>query len=144
MVVAVAVAPIPVPSESEFALNLSDRNRPLLPQHVRPMFSLIPSNLRGSSAACLILGLVAGAELALPGASVAGQPNVPPCQQSQLVASASLAQAQAGTGAAASTSSGSLLAQALPGQPAGPELGEPACTYDPTLPAPRQIIRGLW
>ncbi len=108
------------------------------------MFSLTPSTLRCGSAACLIFGLAVGGESALPGASVAGQASVPPCQQSQLVASATSAQAQTGRGAATSTLSGSLLAQALPSQPAGPEVGEPACTYDPPLPAKRRIIRGLW
>ena len=108
------------------------------------MFSLTPSNLRCASAACLILGLAAGGESALPGVSVAGQASAPPCQQSLLVASVASAQVQTGLGAATSTASGSLQAQALPSQPAAPEVGEPACTYDPLLPATRKIIRGLW
>ncbi len=103
------------------------------------MCSLLASPLRSCSAAGLILGLVAGGDLVLPGVSFAGQPNVNPCQKSVLASPAAEARPVAG-----SSSTGLLLAQALPSQPAGPEVGEPACTYDPILPAPRKIIRGLW
>lgn len=110
------------------------------------MFSLSLSIRRCGSAACLIFGLTAAGELLLPGASLAGQPSVSPCQQSMPLGTAASAGTQAGSGAASATfnDSGSWLAQALPSQPTGPDMGEPVCTYDPPLPAKRQVIRGLW
>lgn len=101
------------------------------------MFSLPLSTLRSSSAAWLILGLAASTELALSPASFAGQPGHSPCQPAA-AASSPVAEA------AASPSTDLLLAQALPTQPIGVELGEPACTYDPVVPSKPQLIRGLW
>ncbi len=103
------------------------------------MFSLPSTTLRYGSAAWLIVGLTACADLALPSASFAGQPTVSPCQISAPAFPVTAARIDAGT-----PSTSLLLAQALPNQPVGAELGEPACTYDPPLPPKPPIIRGLW
>jgi hypothetical protein len=110
------------------------------------MFSLTSSHLRSASGTCLILGLAActdlGLLLVLPSPSFAGQPNVSPCQKSPLVSAAADVQSSV----EGVSTNGLLLAQAqpMPSQPVGAELGEPACTYDPVVPAAPPIIRGLW
>ena len=110
----------------------------VLPVIVRPMFSLSSSTLRPGSFAWLILGLAASTDLALSSAALAGPPSMAPCPAA--------AAAPSPVAAAAGTSANDvLLAQALPNnQPVGVEMGEPACTYDPIVPARPQIIRGLW
>ena len=134
-----AAVVVPTPVRSNFACSSAVQTDLfyLLPAIVRPMFSLPLSTLRPSSAAWLILGLAASADLVLSPASFAAQPNSSPCQKAAAASSPVAA-------AAGSPSTDLLLAQALPSQPIGVELGEPACTYDPVVPAQPQLIRGLW
>ncbi len=110
----------------------------VLPAIVRPMFSSSSPTLRSGSVALLILGLAASTDLALSSTAFAGPSSVTPCPAAAATASP--------VAAAARTSANDvLLAQALPSnQPVGVEMGEPACTYDPIVPARPQIIRGLW
>ena len=101
------------------------------------MFSLPLSTLLSSPAAWLILALAASTDRVLSPASFAAPPSPSPCQAAAAASSPVAA-------AAGSPSTDLLLAQALPSQPIGVELGEPACTYDPVVPSKPQLIRGLW
>ena len=106
------------------------------------MFCLPLLALRPAPATCLILALGAGGDLAESGISFAVQPSVSNCQPSLLRASVALALNKPVS--AVSPSNSVLLAQVPASQPIAPQRGEPVCTYDPPLPAQRQIIRGLW